>query len=177
MTRCSGNAVCLAALICFTPIWFILILMICVFALTCLGSVGIRGFTFGPGELLIGIALSERFALGGLHWLNFVFLLEIFRWWWSSGNWVFASWLDEWIAEWWNEYCFESVDGNMIWKFDVSQESDKIIVFFVSVEMHGDQLSQRMFVSGDESIFMIDEQSVAEIVHFFLYIFWKLLKS
>lgn len=42
---------------------------------------------------------------------------------------------------------------------------------FVSVEMHGDQLSQRMFISGDESIFMIDEEPVAEIVHFFLYIF------
>ena len=65
-------------------------------------------------------------------------------------------------------YSFEGVDRDMIWELDETEKSDKVVVAkLMFIVLANDQLSELVLVPGYESVFVIDKQPVAEIIHFF----------
>ena len=63
-----------------------------------------------------------------------------------------------------NNYCFEGIDRDVIGKFDEAKETDEVMVVLGLVHLLGDEFTEVVLVPCDESVLVVDQQSVAEEV-------------
>ena len=69
------------------------------------------------------------------------------------------------VLEYRNSYCFKDVDRDVVGQFNEAKKTEEVVVAgAVLVELAGDELAERVLIPGDEPVFVVDEQAVAEVV-------------